>query len=108
MCSCCRQEMALVWTRQSGLACITPHPTRQLERRADTAAPSPVKHDIQSFTHRPPDIDRFCVLSCDGGRTLQVGAQAGDEGVQAASQAVVDLRVGGWSRQQQSEHKREG
>lgn len=108
MCSCCRQEMALAWTRQSGLACITPHPTRQLERRPDTAAPSPDKHNAQSFTQRLPDIDCFCALVRDGARTLQVGAQTGDEGVQAASQAVVDLGVGGWSRQQQSEHESEG
>ena len=40
--------------------------------------------------------------------TLQVRAQAGDEAVQAASQAVVHLGVGGRSRQQQAEHQSEG
>lgn len=52
MCSCCRQEMALDWTRESGLACITPHPTIQLERRAETAAPSSGKtHTNTSLLH---------------------------------------------------------
>jgi len=39
---------------------------------------------------------------------LQVGAQAGDEGVEAAAQAAVHLGVGGRSRQQQAEHQGEG
>lgn len=51
MCSCCRQAMALAWTRQSWLACMTPQATRQLERRADMAAPSSDrKHRPQSET----------------------------------------------------------
>lgn len=48
------------------------------------------------------------VLRCDEGGTLQVRTQAGDKGVQAASQAVVHLGVGGRSREQQPEHQGEG
>lgn len=52
MCSCCRQEMALDWTRESALACITLHPTIQLERRAETAALSSGKtHTNTSLLH---------------------------------------------------------
>ena len=60
MWSCCRQEMALAWTRQSGLACITPHPTRQLERREDTAAPSPDNTTPQVSLRDSPPVLCVC------------------------------------------------
>ncbi len=87
---------------QTGYCCTF---TWQTQHTHITAAPSPDKH-TQAHTHT--HHSSLSVFRCDVGCTLQIGAQAGDEGVQAASQAVVHLRVSGWSWQQQPEHQGEG
>lgn len=63
MCSCCKQEMAAAWTRESELSCMMAQPTRQDERMVETVAPFPnnqielmKKNGLKEpyFTTRPP------------------------------------------------------
>lgn len=88
--------MALAWTRQSGLSCITPHATRQLERRPDTAAPLPgVKNT--NHLHIPKTFSNFeTVLGYDKGVPYPAGLGPNRWSGNAGSVLGCSAPQGGW------------